>query len=75
MEARRLETLLIREAFWASGGTSSSNRGQHITAHPDRQFAPMPSVRRFSQQQKSARTEDKQNGAATADTIWARPFY
>ena len=74
MEEPRLE-MLVREVFWASGVTSSSNPGQHIVAHPDRQFAPMPSVRGFSQRHKSVRTGDKQNGAAIADTIWARPFY
>ncbi len=74
MEEPRLE-ILVREVFWASGGTSSSNPGQHIAAHPDRQFAPMPSVRCFSQRHKSARTEGKQNGAAIADIIWAMPFY
>ena len=68
MEEPRLE-MLVREVFWASGGTSSSNPGQHIAAYPDRQFAPMPSVRGFSQRHKSVRTGDKQNGVAIADTI------
>jgi hypothetical protein len=69
MEEDRIEMLLGREFSWASGVTSPSNPGQHIVAHPDRQIAPMPSARRFSQKRKSARTGDKQNGVAIADTI------
>jgi hypothetical protein len=69
MEEDRIEMLLGREFSWASRVTSSSNPGQHIVAHPDRQIAAMPSVRRFSHRHKPARTEGKQNGAASADTI------